>query len=609
MPAPYALPPDTRAVGSGNPPADMNAATDCLNALATAVAGIAGASGRTGFAGGGMSGAPVSGAYTAGQFITNQDGTVWNCTASGSPGTWAQAVRTGTWQNAVTAYGVTASSESSAVDTTTTMQAAFNGAVAANLPLYLPAGIYAVSSLTIPAGLILHGDYSGTFPGDNTIPAVTEIMRLASTNTDLLTAPDGNNYFQIFDIALNGNSNNNTSGIGIKIADAAVGQECQAIIERCFVRSNPGSNLYLGAKRRACRIVNSTFMFSAAGDGITIASTDHFIYGCIIGSNFRCGIAAGTTISNNFAASSPSSPANDVQIFGNNIYQNQVGIAISQSSANLDVAQNVINVHTLQGITVYDGYANVITENLLHSNGTLTNNTYGHIDVGSAVASVDISDNAFGVPDAGITNFANYCVNMQSFANTAAVYGNIGTMAPTSTVSGLLVGPSAAAPAYVRLSNGGALIQGAGNDVLNLRNSSGTQVTKVTSGGSLVHTGGALQLSGHYIALLTVVPGIANGTYCTAAAVTANSSDIGGIITATMVASPLAGSLVVVTFHGAFTNVPAVVIIPATIAAAQIQAYVTVTNTGFTISEAVTPPAAVNSAAVSWHYVVIGQNA
>ena len=33
MPAPYTLPPDTRSVGSGNPPADVNAHTDALIAM------------------------------------------------------------------------------------------------------------------------------------------------------------------------------------------------------------------------------------------------------------------------------------------------------------------------------------------------------------------------------------------------------------------------------------------------------------------------------------------------------------------------------------------------------------------------------------------------
>jgi hypothetical protein len=89
MPAPYTLPPDTRSVGSGNPPADMNAATDALNALATAIANALGVP-ASGFAGGGMSGAPVSGTYTTNQFAVNQDGSVWLCTAGGTQGTWVQ---------------------------------------------------------------------------------------------------------------------------------------------------------------------------------------------------------------------------------------------------------------------------------------------------------------------------------------------------------------------------------------------------------------------------------------------------------------------------------------------------------------------------------------
>ena len=92
MPNPYTLPPDSRSVGSPNPPADMNSASDALNAMATAVAGLSGAPGLTSFAGGIASGAPTSGTYTTGQFIVNQDGTVWVCTAGGTSGTWVKAV-------------------------------------------------------------------------------------------------------------------------------------------------------------------------------------------------------------------------------------------------------------------------------------------------------------------------------------------------------------------------------------------------------------------------------------------------------------------------------------------------------------------------------------
>jgi len=50
------------------------------------VATLSGANGR--FVGGGVSGPPTGGPYNVGDFIVNQDGTVYICITAGSPGTW-----------------------------------------------------------------------------------------------------------------------------------------------------------------------------------------------------------------------------------------------------------------------------------------------------------------------------------------------------------------------------------------------------------------------------------------------------------------------------------------------------------------------------------------
>lgn len=43
------------------------------------------------FAGGTASGAPTTGTHNAGEFILDQTGSFWICTATGTPGTWKQA--------------------------------------------------------------------------------------------------------------------------------------------------------------------------------------------------------------------------------------------------------------------------------------------------------------------------------------------------------------------------------------------------------------------------------------------------------------------------------------------------------------------------------------
>lgn len=53
--------------------------------------GLTGATAATRYAGATASGAPVSGTFTTGDFVIDQTGKVWICTAPGTPGTWTAA--------------------------------------------------------------------------------------------------------------------------------------------------------------------------------------------------------------------------------------------------------------------------------------------------------------------------------------------------------------------------------------------------------------------------------------------------------------------------------------------------------------------------------------
>lgn len=53
--------------------------------------GLTGATAATRYAGATSSGAPASGTFAVGDFVIDQTGKVYVCTAAGSPGTWAQA--------------------------------------------------------------------------------------------------------------------------------------------------------------------------------------------------------------------------------------------------------------------------------------------------------------------------------------------------------------------------------------------------------------------------------------------------------------------------------------------------------------------------------------
>lgn len=51
--------------------------------------GLAGATAATRYVGATASGAPTSGTFAVGDFVVTQDGSLYICTAAGSPGTWA----------------------------------------------------------------------------------------------------------------------------------------------------------------------------------------------------------------------------------------------------------------------------------------------------------------------------------------------------------------------------------------------------------------------------------------------------------------------------------------------------------------------------------------
>lgn len=67
---------------SGNPP---------LAAADYPATGLAGATAASRYAGATASGSPISGTFATGDFVIDQSGKIWICTAAGSPGTWAAA--------------------------------------------------------------------------------------------------------------------------------------------------------------------------------------------------------------------------------------------------------------------------------------------------------------------------------------------------------------------------------------------------------------------------------------------------------------------------------------------------------------------------------------
>jgi parallel beta-helix repeat protein len=377
-------------------------------------------------------------------------------------------------------------------DDTAAIQAAISEGNKTGAAVFIPAGVYRVSQVVLMKGTILQGVSSGTYPDNNTISGASVLARIGNTNKDVLLAPDGANYCRIFDLAIDGNKNNNVTGHGLCVADGASGQEGQIIVDRCYFHDNPSSNVYLGHLRRANNIHNSVFNYSKNGDGITVAGSDNTIASNILGSNSRAGLCLGTTATQNWNASSPSSAAAIAHVQNNDIYGNMVGIAVAAGSSGCMITGNGIDRNTHQGITVYSGSSNALANNTFHSNGAGKDNAYAHIDVGENVTMVCISNNNFGPLDAGITNVASYCVNVAG--NATRVTGHIGAVDPTAAHAVTNLGAEVAP--WALLSNIGAVIQGSGNDILHLANKGGATVLRVTDDGSIVHSGAGVSVTG-----------------------------------------------------------------------------------------------------------------
>src|SRR5215469_11187263 len=370
-------------------------------------------------------------------------------------------------------------------DDTSSIQAAIDSGFQSGAVVFFPAAMYRVSQLVLRKGSILQGVSSGTYPDNQNISGSSVLARLANTNKHLLLAPADANFCRIFDLAIDGNKNNNTSGYGLCVADSSTGHESQIIVERCYFHTNPDSNIYLGRNRRANSILNSVFNYSGKGDGITVAGSDNTIAGNICGSNARAGICLGTTATQNWPASSPSNAAAIAHVQNNDIYGNLVGIAVANASSGCMITGNGIDRHKYQGITVYSGASNAIVTNTFHSNGTGKDNAYAHIDVGVNVTEVCITNNNFAPLDAGISNIANYCLNVAP--GGTRVVGNIGAIDPTAAHA--ITNPQSGAAPWSIMSNVGAVVEGSGNDILTLRNKAGATVAKVPDSGGLTIAG------------------------------------------------------------------------------------------------------------------------
>lgn len=170
-------------------------------------------------------------------------------------------------------------------------------------------------------------------------------------------------------------------------------------------------------------ITPGTFISAVnAGTGYTISAAA------------TAGGATSIVVGNGFSGTSS---ASIIHVLDNDIYQNVVGIALNSAAWGCMIQNNGMDRNTNEAITVFDGDSNSIVGNAFHSNGTQTNNTYGHIGIASGVTCIRIDGNSFAPLDSGISNVASYGV-VSATTTASAIMGDLGTLSATSTVNGLI---------------------------------------------------------------------------------------------------------------------------------------------------------------------------
>ena len=130
--------------------------------LAVASGGLTGAVAATRYVGGTASGSPGSGTFAVGDFVIDQTGKVWICTAAGTPGTWAQAgvagsigtEYSGTYVEFTSTVACTATTEATANTVVTAGAVTFNGTDIVLIEFYCFA--WDLNSTTANARIVLY---------------------------------------------------------------------------------------------------------------------------------------------------------------------------------------------------------------------------------------------------------------------------------------------------------------------------------------------------------------------------------------------------------------------------------------------------------------------
>lgn len=296
----------------------------------------------------------------------------------------------------VKAYG--AKGDGSTDDT-----AAFSAAIAEGGITFLPSGEYVVSGLTLTGGTHLRGVGAGHY-GTTTASTTRSIIKLAnSSDTDVITIPEGAPYGTIRDIEIDGNGASQSSGIGINVPDALTAGEFGWSIEDVQVYDTFGIGIYLGSNRQNAFLKN-VIVDNSGQHGVQVNGSDMTLEKVLIGNSGWQNLVLGGYVNRFIGGDVWNAGLNGVVI--NGVHASIIGTGIDRNDED--------------GISVSSGAQDVVIDGVhFHSNGTTANNTYSDINV-ETDARVTISNNTFGALDSGYTNKRLYAINTNGYNDIQA---------------------------------------------------------------------------------------------------------------------------------------------------------------------------------------------
>lgn len=314
--------------------------------------------------------------------------------------------------------------------------AAVQGAIDKGGVTWFPAGDYSCRTLITRKATRLSGVNSGTYTyahgtyaADYPLGTVSRIVRRTNTNAPLISGPVGAKHVILEDLELDGNNPAQTANKAhvISLIDATGAEDTQWVISRCYIhgRVDPGdpvwgsggSNVYIGAGRMACHVVNSVCTYANV-HGLEINGADTVVDRCIIGDNGAQGIVIGawvTTVNacalyNNanavYIADTGNASPKRIMLSGNGIDRNrQNGVLIDKGATT--------------------GAAGVsIVHNAFSTNSTDSHNTWAHVNIKATTGHVVLGGNVFSEAEAGYSNRTTAAVLLAAGA-TALDMGNV----------------------------------------------------------------------------------------------------------------------------------------------------------------------------------------